>query len=145
MSRARETLLDDDAVDTAVTWYFDTGGSGYGYDESDWRAACRQLRNELERLARTPERMIQYQALAEGTVIANTPNWHHVISPMLRVLVRATREAGLPMLTALVYGKVANAPGPGFHEAARRFGYQTTENDLEFWFAEAARVRTRWR
>lgn len=146
MSRTTSPLLTDAHLESAVHWYFANDWPGFGFPEPDWRTACAQMRDVLEGLARTPDRLVRYQTLVEGTVIAGSPNWHRVVSPMLRVLVRATRDAGLPMLTALVYGKAANAPGPGFHEAARAHGYQrVAEDDLAFWFAEIARVRTHWR
>ncbi|MCP3797968.1 hypothetical protein NLX83_01725 [Allokutzneria sp. A3M-2-11 16] len=140
-------MISDDTLTAAVGWYLASGRSSWGFSEAAWGVICRQLVDHLEGLARSPRGMVFYKQLVADTDLGQHPEWHLAVSPFLQVLVKACHLAELPMLTSLVYGKTANAPGPGFHDAAHLFGYRRAadDDDLRFWFEEIARVRVRWR
>jgi hypothetical protein len=145
MSRTSDTLVSPEQLEEALRWYIGEGWSNWGYSDADWLLACRQMLDELERLARTSGDVIFYKQLAERTLLSNSAVWHHVLSAMLLVQAKACRIAGLPMVTALVYGKSTGVPGPGFREAAKQLGYQKPgEDELTFWIGEIDRVRGRW-
>ncbi|WP_433802558.1 hypothetical protein [Actinomycetospora sp. CA-084318] len=139
--------ITDGAIEVALRWYFEERGrSDWGLSEDQWRTITRQMRDVLEAAAPRPEGLLFYRGLVEQTDLRDHPAWNLLVAEFLLLLVKACVDSGLPLLTALVYGKASNEPGPGFYDAARHFGLLSpSRSDDEFWFSQIAEVRVRWR
>lgn len=137
----------DEAIDAAMQWYFnERGWSDRGLSEEQWRTVTRQMRDVLEREAPRPEGLLFYRGLVDQTDLGEHQAWNLLVAEFLLLLVKACVDARLPMLTALVYGKARNEPGPGFYNAARHFGLIAEgQSEDEFWFGQIAAVRVHWR
>lgn len=106
--------ITDEAIEVALRWYFDERGrNNWGLTEDQWRAITRQMRDVLEAAAPRPDGLLFYRGLVEQTDLRDHPAWNLLVAEFLLLLVKACVDSGLPLLTALVYGKASNEPGPG--------------------------------
>lgn len=139
--------ITDEAIDEALRWYFqEREKSSWDLSEDQWRTITRQMRDILEREAPRPDGLLFYKGLVDQTDLRGHAAWNLLVPEFLLLLVKACSDSHLPMLTALVYGKASNEPGPGFYNAARHFGLLSEgRSQDEFWFEQIKAVKLHWR
>jgi hypothetical protein len=67
-----------------------------------------------------------------------------LMSPLLCLISRRENEAARPLLSAVVYGRANNEPGPGFDELRRELGMLKPRDITTFWTQELKRVHQYW-
>lgn len=142
-ARHAVTLVSDEALHAAIDRRLRTHGN-WGMSQQEWRNLCRMLVDRMEQWARDGTGD-DYSALVQGTSLEHRPAWHFTIADVLGVIAEAVHRCGLPMLTAVVWGKGTGSPGAGFNAAARHLGRQRAgEDDLTVWVRELREVHRRW-
>lgn len=136
--------IPDAALEAAIGDYFASSRSDWGLTQQQWLRTCRLMTDTMERWARVGHTDF-YSILARDTDLDGHPAWHHALSEMLAVIARASNDMSLPMITAVVYGKASNEPGPGFNAAAKNLGRQSPgQENIHFWIKELQRVYATW-
>lgn len=116
-----------------------TSASTFGLSEREWAEATDQLRRAILDAA-WDRRMTYYSEVAPRVTAVQVDPFSALMNHLLGAVCEGEREAGRPMLTAIVTHKNGDKePGPGFYDMARILGYQFTEPYV-FWSTQVQDV-----
>ncbi len=115
----------------------------YGYQQSDWDKAKREMRQVLIKVAQEGE-PISYSDLSREVQTIRFDPESTVLSNMLSEISREEDSEGRGMLSAFVVHKEKDhLPGDGFFELAHKLGRDVSVK-LDCWVEEINRVYACW-
>ena len=111
----------------------------HGFPEPDWVEAKRQAMEILCKRAKRRD-PITYSDFVQRITAVRMDAHSHRLRIMMGELSTAEREAGRPLITALIVHKDDLRPGQGFFQLARDLGYVVTD-ETAFWIDQLNQLK----